>query len=94
MSPRASTPIDRARNLGPVSAGELAAVGIATREQLVELGWEEAFVRLVRAFPHRCNLNMCCALVGAVEDIDWRRIPPGLKSDARRAVGALRDTQR
>jgi hypothetical protein len=92
MGTRASTPIDRARNLGPVSAGELAAVGITTREQLVELGWEQAFVRLVRAFPHRCHLNMCCALIGAVEDLDWRRLPPSLATDARRAVGALRDT--
>ena len=84
-------PIDRARNLGPTSATELAAVGITSREQLVELGWEEAFVRLVRAFPHRCNLNMCCALIGAVEDVDWRRIPPSLKAEATTLVRALRE---
>jgi hypothetical protein len=90
MQRRALTPIEDARNLGPTSAGELAAAGITSREQLVELGWEEAFVRLVRAFPHRCNLNMCYALIGAIEDVDWRRIPATLKSDARETVRTLR----
>ena len=45
-----------------MSARGLAAVGIRSIEQLVNLGWEQAFVRLVRAYPNRRNLNMALAL--------------------------------
>jgi hypothetical protein len=51
------TPLENARNLGPTSASELAAAGIHSLEQLREIGWEDALLRLVRACPNRLNLT-------------------------------------
>ncbi len=84
------TPLEDARNLGPTTATELAGVGIPTLETLRAVGWAEAFERWVRASPERCTLNACTALIGAVEDLDWRRLPPDQKAEARALVQALR----
>lgn len=84
------TPIEQTRNLGPIAAEELRVLGITSREQLVDAGWEDAFVRLVRAFPARLNVNMCCALIGAIEDVDWREVAPREKAAAQELVRSLR----
>ena len=83
------TAIQQARNIGPTSAAELITAGIHTREQLIEIGWEEALIRLVRLHPHRLNLNMACALIGAVEDVDWRAVPQSEKARARELIREL-----
>lgn len=85
-----TTPIEEARNLGPTAGAELRSVGIETLQQLMKLGWEEAFDRLVQAYPNRVNLNMLTALIGAVEDCDWRRLPVSLKGEARVVVSRYR----
>src|SRR5690606_33138575 len=52
------TPIEAAKNLGLVSGAELRSVGIDTLEKLKDLGWEEAFSKLIELYPQRINLNM------------------------------------
>ena len=76
-------PIEEARNLGPTSGAELRSVGIDTLGKLLKLGWEEVFDRWVSAYPNRLNLNALTALIGAVEDCDWRQIPTPLKYEAK-----------
>lgn len=85
-----NTPIAKARNLGPQTAIELDAVGINTREELIEVGWEEAFARVAELFPKRLHLTMAYALIGAIEDLDWRSIPPDLQARAKKLVAAMR----
>ena len=84
------TPIASARNLGPKTAIELAAVGIETLEVLRELGFEEALDRVVQTFPERININMAYALLGAIEDVDWRALSPSSKAQATSAIKRLK----
>lgn len=90
----AATPIERARNIGPISAAELRAAGIGTVEQLRGEGWRACFERLVESFPERINLNMATALMAAELDCDWRRLPPAHKAEARAVVERLRAARR
>ncbi|MDX2150686.1 MAG: TfoX/Sxy family DNA transformation protein [Bryobacteraceae bacterium] len=79
------TPIEDARNLGPVSGEELRALGIDTLERLRELGWQEAWAQWRERFPERRHLVAGYALAGAVEDADWRRLPDWLKLEVKRS---------
>ena len=82
--------IDQARNLGPVTAAELMEIGIATCEDLRALGWEEAYLRWVQAYPKRLHLTAARALAGALVDEDWRRLPTVLDAEVRAVVRMLR----
>lgn len=84
------TPIEEARNIGPLTGSELRSIGLDTVEKLVEMGWEEAFHRLIEQHPHRINLNMLVGLIGAVEDQDWRKLDSGLKLAAKKMVKDFR----
>jgi len=90
----AHTPIEEARNLGPLTGAECRAAGIATLEQLREVGWEAALERVVEIFPERLNLNMAAGLIGAELDCDWRAIPPEQKAAARALLNRWRAQRR
>lgn len=75
------TPIERAPGLGPRMGAELRRVGIATREELLEIGWQEAWVRLIEKYPGRLNRNAAYGLAAAVLDVDWRRLPAEVKQE-------------
>lgn len=68
------------RNLGPVSRAQLQSIGIDTPEQFYELGAVEAYVQPRRAYPGQISRNMLWALGGAELDLDWRELPPDLKT--------------
>lgn len=81
--PLGATPVEVAKNIGPLTGIELRSVGIETVEQLKSLGWEKCFYKLVELYPHRINLNMIYGLIGAVEDVSYLKLDPELKSEAR-----------
>jgi len=85
-----TTPIEQARNLGPVTGAELRTIGIDTLEQLQSIGWEDAYLRLLERYPDRLHLMMCYALIGAVHEVDFRRIPAGEKALAKALNRELR----
>jgi hypothetical protein len=58
------TPIEQARNIGPLGASELRSIGNETVEDLRSVGWQEAFVQLFEAYPERLELNAATALIG------------------------------
>lgn len=80
----------QARNLGRLTARELNRAGIHSLEELRSLGWEEAFARWVEHYPERLNLNAAAALIGAIEDVDWRKIRAEEKARARKLLAALK----
>jgi hypothetical protein len=84
------TPVNKARNLGPVSAVELASVGIDSLEKLQYIGWEEACCRWSASFPERLNLNAFFSVIGAIEDKDWRKLDQVEKDAARALLRELR----
>ena len=67
----AATPVNRLRNLGPVSSQWLGAVGIKTRGDLQKFGPPAAF-RLVKQKYPKASLNLLWAIAGALKDQDWR----------------------
>ena len=86
MNPSSRVPIAKARNLGPTSAAEMDAMGIHFLDQIEKMGWEEFCTRYVELFPHRLNLNAFTAIIGALENQDWRRLDPDLKAQAKALI--------
>jgi hypothetical protein len=74
------------RNLGPISAARLRAVGIDSPEELRRLGAVEAYLRLKRAHPFQVSLVFLYALHGAVTDTDWRQLSESTRARLRREV--------
>jgi DNA transformation protein len=74
------------RNLGPVTARRLAAVGIADEAALRGLGPVAAYARLRHAYPRETGLNALWAIAGALADLPWNRLPDDLKARLRAEV--------
>jgi DNA transformation protein len=79
-------PLARMRNLGPVSATRLRAVGIESPEELRRVGAVEAFIRLREANPFEISAVFLYALHGAVTDTDWRQLSESTRARLRREV--------
>jgi hypothetical protein len=77
------TPIEKARNLGPVMGSELRPLGIDTLEALQDLGWQEAWDRLCDRHPDRTHLLCGYALLGAEMDLDCMKLPEPLKAKVK-----------
>lgn len=61
------------RGLGPRSLAWLAEVGIDAPQQLAALDPFEVYSH-VRARQPRASVNLLYALIGAIEDRDWRDV--------------------
>jgi DNA transformation protein len=80
-------PLERLKNIGPVTVRQLGEVGIQSEQQLREVGALEAFRRLKRAFPERVNLVYLYSLQGALLDCPWGELPPEVREQLRQMVG-------
>jgi DNA transformation protein len=78
--------LERMKNLGPVSAARLRAVGIESPEELRHLGAVEAYVRVRRTFPAETTHGLLYALHGAVTDVRWYVLPEETRAALRDAV--------
>lgn len=79
--------MEQLRNLGPVSAARLAAVGIKDVADLEEIGSVNAYRKVKERFPAETSLNLLYALEGALLDLPWDDLPAGVKEELRTAVG-------
>lgn len=63
-------------NIGRTAAGWLRKAGIATPDQLYEVGSVEAVLRImdIRTGDPPCR-SMLCAMEGAIRGIRWHSIP-------------------
>jgi len=77
------------RNLGPRSAEWLGRVGIDRLSDLEAVGAEGAYRRLADAGIGRLSLVMLWALEGALQDVDWRDLPPEERERLRAARAGL-----
>lgn len=82
------------RNLGALTRGELGSLGFHTVEDLAAAGWQEVCVRWAEALPVRANVNAFAAVIGAIDDVDWRKIDPRKKEEARRLVAKIKLARR
>ncbi len=61
------------RGLGPVSVQTLASVGVTSTAQLRKADLFKLYA-LIKAKNPRTSINLLYAMLGAVEDVDWREI--------------------
>ncbi|MFT7245672.1 MAG: DNA transformation protein [Candidatus Azotimanducaceae bacterium] len=68
------------KNLGKTSVRWLHAIGVHRREQLVERG-AVGIYQAVQARGFKANRVLLYALQGALMDVHWNDLEPGLKSE-------------
>ncbi|WP_394561638.1 TfoX/Sxy family protein [Aquipseudomonas alcaligenes] len=68
------------KNLGKTSAQWLHAVGIHSANDLRRLGSVDAY-RAVRARGFRASKVLLYAIEGALLDVHWNDLPPGIKDN-------------
>jgi DNA transformation protein len=68
------------KNLGMASVNILHAVGINTCDELRRTGAVEAY-RKIKARDINVSKVMLYALQGALMDVHWNDLPPGLKEE-------------
>jgi hypothetical protein len=73
------TPIARLRNIGPKSAGQLAAVGVETVEELERIGVVEAFYRLQTA-GYKPTYNFLWSMAAGLMDMSHTTLPDEIKT--------------
>lgn len=90
--------ISEMKNLGPACEQDLNRAGIATAQQLKELGPEAAFIQMLSARKELGMTTKCCnaaylyALYGAIHDIDWRSLPSAKKSEFKELTREMRES--
>ncbi len=78
--------LEQMKNLGPVFAARLQAVGIESPEELRNVGAIEAYVQLKRAFPAETTHVSLYALHGAVAGVQWYTFSEETKAALRDAA--------
>lgn len=74
---------EKLRNLGPVSRGWLAEIGVVDRAGLEAMGVVEAYLRVEERHPRKVSLVLLWALWGAVHDVDWRDVSDATKAELK-----------
>jgi hypothetical protein len=92
--------ISEMRNLGPATETDLNAVGIRTAQQVIDLGAEGTFIKMLLGRQELGRSAKCCnalylyALYGAIHDIDWRALPKKKKTEFKEFAAELRESGR
>lgn len=69
-------------NIGKTVAEKLMQAGITTPKELLEIGSEQAFIRIQTIDPTAC-LCMLQGLEGAVQGIRWHHLPKERKEELK-----------
>ena len=78
--------LEEMKNLGPISAHRLRAIGIGTPDDLRRLGAVEAYAQLKRAFPDQTTQIALYALHGALLDVRWYELSDEVSAALRSAA--------
>ncbi len=70
-------------NIGKTLEIKLDGIGISTRKDLIDLGSEQAIVRLSTMEKSGVCINMLYALEGAIQGIRWHNLPQSRKAELR-----------
>ncbi len=82
------------RNIGYRNAQKLVAIGIFSKKDLEKKGVYETFIEIFESDllvgkPHPAYLY---ALYGAIQDIDWRKIPEEKKEEYKKFIKDLKNS--
>lgn len=95
-----SRKISEMRNLGPACEKDLNAAGINSAQDVIDLGPEETFIRMLVGRMQQGRSAKCCnaaylyAIYGAIKDIDWRNLPESKKAEYKAFAAELRESGR
>lgn len=90
--------ISEMRNLGPAVERDLNAVGIVKAQQVIDLGPEAAFLKMLEAKARHgkaakaVHAAYLYALYAAIHDVDWREVPDDVKADFKELTAEIRDS--
>ncbi len=70
------------KNIGKEMANKLINVGIESKEQLIEIGAKEAFLKIKKMFPNVCLVHLY-TLEAAIEDIELKQLPTSIKTELK-----------
>ncbi len=69
-------------NVGKVLAEELIRVGINSPEELISIGTEQAFIRILSIDETAC-MSKLQAIEGAIQGIRWHHLPEERKTELK-----------
>lgn len=75
-------------NIGKVLENHLNDIGVYTKEQLVEVGSKDAFIR-IKLIDNGACLHMLYAIQGAIEGIRYTQLPASAKHDLKQFFDSL-----
>lgn len=78
------------RGIGPRVANLLRQVGVETPEKLKEIGAMEAYLRIIET-GYTQHIALLYALVGAVENRDWRDVAQKDKARLQAELEGLKE---
>lgn len=84
-----SRPPSALRNLGPASDAAFARAGIHSAEELVALGPDVAYARLLAAGATRPHFAFFWAIAFAVQDRPWSTLGPEEKKSLRQRFNSV-----
>lgn len=93
-----SNKISDMRNLGPAVEKDLNAAGVYSAEEVIELGPEKVFFKMLEGRMKIGRSARCCnalylySFYGAIHNIDWRAIPAQKKIEFKTLTKKLRRT--
>lgn len=70
-------------NIGTVLAHLLNSIGIETKQELIDMGAEEAITRLSRIENVNVCINKLMALEGAIQGIRWHHLSKEKKEELK-----------
>lgn len=88
--------ISQMRNLGLAVERDLNAVGIVTAQQVIDLGPEAAFLKMLEGkaktgtAAKAVHAAWLYALYAAIHDIDWREVPEKVKTEFKQLTADMR----
>lgn len=92
VAPLGASALESLRNLGPESARMLEAAGIASLEDLRDLGSVGAYVAVKRA-GHKPTLNLLYSIEGVLRDVAWTELPYHVKASLTLEADAYLDAE-
>ncbi|MDD9953572.1 MAG: TfoX/Sxy family DNA transformation protein [Candidatus Woesearchaeota archaeon] len=76
--------LEQMRNIGNVTAGWFALVGINDKEDVERMGVVAAYKKVKAKFPEKVSFNCLFALAAGLQDRDWRSLSEQEKTKLRR----------
>lgn len=88
--------ISEMKNLGPAVEKDLLAAGVSSAQEVIKLGAKKTFLKMLdgrkilRRSAKCCNALYLYAIYGAIQGIDWRKIPTAKKVEFKKFTQKLR----